>query len=181
MSEHHLETPEFPLESSGEIDGPAYRQAYEIGCGALVIRSTDGGHAVCLKLDRIGKEYVHHYLIVLDPMPEGEMALVYVDPEDKLFDCFATLAFDAGEGIDPAAVPLETGSAFENKDGCFIKLKDDPKAQKMLCYAEPATGLVRIRQERKVTRVHPHWTAKAKIDDEVIELSDLLKRFAGQL
>ena len=181
MSEHHLETPEFPLQASEEVDGPAYRQAYEIGCGALVIRSTDDGQAVCLKLDRIGKEYVHHYLVVLDPKPEGDMELVYVDPEDKLFDCFATLEFGIGEGKDPAAAAIEPGCAFENKDGCFIKLKDDPKTQKMLCYAEPATGLVRIRQERKVQRVHPDWTAKARINDEVLALSDLLKRFADQL
>ena len=178
MSKNHLETPEFPLESSGDVDGPSHRQAHEIGCGAVVIRSTEDGHAVCLKLDRIGKEYVHHYLIVLDPKPEGEMELVYVDPEDKLFDCFATLEFDVGEAED---VPPEAGHAFENKDGHFIKLLDDPKTQKMLCYAEPATGLVRIRQERKIKSVHPNWTAKAKIKEEVLELAELLERFADEL
>jgi len=174
----HFETPEFPLESSGDIDGPAHRQAHEIGCGAVVIRSTEDGHAVCLKLDRIGKEYIHHYVIVLDPKPEGELELVYVDPEEKLFDCFATLDLDLG---DAEAVSPEAGDAFENKDGHFIKVLDDPKSQKLFGFVEPATGLVRIRQERNLKNVHPNWTAKAKIKDEVIELAHLLERFAADL
>ena len=178
MSTNHLETPDFPLSASEGVDGPGYRQAHEIGCGAVVIRQTDDGHAVCLKLDRIGKEYIHHYLIVLDPKPEGDLELVYVDPEDQLFDCFATLEFDPGA---PEAVAAEPGHAFANKDGHFIKLLDDPKTQKMLCYADPATGLVRIRQERKVKSVHPNWTAKAKLKDEVLEMAALLERFADQL
>ena|GEM_PF-1032472 len=178
MSNNHLETPDFPLESSGDVDGPAHRQAHEIGCGAVVIRSTDDGHAVCLKLDRIGKEYIHHYVIVLDPKPTGDMELVYVDPEEKLFDCFATLDLDMGEAQDVAPEP---GHAFENKDGHFIKLMDDPKTQKMFCFAEPATGLVRIRQERKLKSVHPNWKARAKLKDEIVELAHLLEHFAAEL
>jgi len=174
----HFETPEFPLQSSGDTDGPAHRQAHEIGCGALVIRSTEDGHAVCMKLDRIGKEYIHHYVVVLDPNPQGKMELVYVDPEEKLFDCFATLDLEMGEACDAAP---EVGHAFENKDGHFIKVLDDPKAQKLFSFVEPATGLVRIRQERKLKSVHPDWKARAKFKDEVLELADLLTRFAKQL
>lgn len=172
------DAPEFPLHASGDADGPTHRQAHEIGCGALVIRSTEDGHAVCLKLDRIGKEYIHHYVLVLDPKPQGDMELVYVDPEERLFDCFATLDFDMGNAAD--AEP-EAGHAFENKDGRFIKVKDDPKAQKMFSFVEPSTGLVRIRQERHVKSVHPDWTARAKIKDEILDLTELLKRFAAQL
>lgn len=174
----HFETPKFPLESSGDVDGPAHRQAHEIGCGAVVIRSTEDGHAVCMKLDRIGKEYIHHYVIVLDPKPEGEMELIYVDPEERLFDCFATLDLKLGEARDIAP---EVGHAFENKDGHFIKVLDDPKSQKMFGFVEPATGLVRLRQERKLKSVHPDWEARAKFKDEVLELADLLKRFAEEL
>jgi len=177
-SNSHLDTPDFPLTASEDVDGPSHRQAHEIGCGAIVIRSTDDGHAVCLKLDRIGKEYIHHYLIVLDPKPAGNLELVYVDPEEKLFDCFATFEFEPGAAVD---VEPEPGHAFENKDGHFIKVLDDPKTQKLFGFVEPATGLVRIRQERKLKSVHPDWTAKAKIKDEVLELADLLKRFADQL
>ena len=158
--------------------GPAHRPAHEIGCGAVVIRSTDDGHTVCLKLDRIGKEYIHHYVIELDPRPEGEMELVYVDPEDHLFDCFATLDLDLGEAQDGAP---EVGHAFENKDGHFIKVLEDPKSQKMFGFVEPATGLVRLRQERKLKCVHPDWKARAKLKDEVLELAELLKRFAQKL
>jgi len=181
MSNNHLETPDFPLQSSGEIDGPSHRQAHEIGCGAVVIRSTQDGHTVCLKLDRIGKEYIHHYVIVLDPKPMGEMELVYVDPEEKLFDCFATLELEFGTAENPTNTPPEPGHAFENKDGHFIKVLDDPKTQKMFCFVEPATGLVRIRQERKLKSVHPNWTAKAKLKDDVLELAELLERFASKL
>ena len=51
----------------------------------------------------------------------------------------------------------------------------------MFCFIEPATGLVRIRQDRNVKAVHPNWTARAKIDDDVIDLAALLERFAQQL
>ena len=172
------QAPEFPLRSGTDEDGPAHRQAHEIGCGALVIRSTADGHAVCLKLDRIGKEYIHHYVIVLDPKPIGQMELVYIDPEERLFDCFATLDWELGEANEQAP---EVGHAFENKDGQFIKVLDDPKAQKLFGFVEPATGLVRIRQERNLKSVHPHWKARAKVKDEILELAELLARFADQL
>lgn len=173
------DAPEFPLTPTEDAgDGPCHRQAFEIGGGALVIRSTDDGHAVCLKLDRVGKEYIHHYLLVLDPQPEGDLELVYVDPEEKLFDCFATLDLDLGEAEN---VEPQPGHAFENKDGQFIMALDDPKTQKMHGFAEPASGLVRIRQNRKVKAVHPNWRARAKIQDDILELSDLLERFAKDI
>lgn len=178
MSNNHLQTPDFPLHTSEGVNGPSHRQAHEIGCGAVVIRSTEDGHTVCLKLDRIGKEYIHHYVIELAPKPQGHMELVYVDPEEPLFDCFATLEIQLGAQED---VPPEPGHAFENNDGHFIKVMDDPKAQKMFCFVEPATGLVRIRQERKLKAVHPNWSARAKIDEEVLELNELLDRFSAQL
>lgn len=170
--------PELPLRSGTDADGPAHRQAHEIGCGALVIRSTADGHAVCLKLDRIGKEYIHHYVIVLAPKPVGQMGLVYIDPEERLFDCFATLDWELGEANGQTP---EVGHAFANKDGQFIKVLDDPKAQKLFGFVEPATGLVRIRQERNLKSVHPHWKARARVKDEILELAELLARFADQL
>lgn len=178
MSNNHLQTPDFPLIPSADTDGPSHRQAHEIGCGAVVIRSTEDGHTVCLKLDRIGKEYIHHYVIVLNPRPAGEMELIYVDPEEKLFDCFATLELDFGSAQDIAP---EVGHAFENKDGHFIKVLDDPHSQKMFGFVEPATGLVRLRQERKLKSVHPNWSAKAKFKEEILDLADLLERFTKDL
>ncbi|MBF0248312.1 MAG: hypothetical protein HQL36_09630, partial [Alphaproteobacteria bacterium] len=156
------------------------RPAFEIGGGSVVIRSSADGHVVCLKLDRMGKEYVHHYVIELDPRPTGHMELLYVDPDEELFDCFATIEMDYGHanGADEA---VEAGHAFENKDGHFIKVMDDPKTQKMFGFVEPSSGQVRIRQERKLKGVHKDWTARARIKDEIVELADLLKRFADQL
>lgn len=174
----HFETPEFPLESSGDTDGPSHRQAHEIGCGALVIRTTQDGHAVCLKLDRIGKDYIHHYVVVLDPHPTSALELLYVDPEEKLFDCFATLDLELGPAQDIAP---EVGHVFENQAGHFIKALDDPKSQKMFGFVETATGLVRLRQERKIARVHPDWKARAVLKDEVVELADMLIHFAEKL
>ena len=181
MTASHLETPEFPLTPSEDADGPSHRQAYEIGCGAVVIRVTEDGPVVCMKLDRIGKEYVHHYLIVLDPKPEADLELLYIDPEERLFDCYATLEFEPGEAVDPATTEPQPGHAFENKDGHFIKVLDDPKTQKLYGFVDPATGLVRIRQERKLKGVHPNWSARAKIEDEVVDLQELLERFGDKL
>lgn len=175
----HLETPDFPLQSSGDVNGPAHRQAHEIGCGAVVIRTTqDGGRTVCLKLTRIGKEYLHHYVLALDPRPQGPLALTYVDPEEQLFDCFATLEIDFGQSADVAAEP---GHAIESKDGFFIKVLDVPKSQKMYGFIDPATGEMRARQERSLKNVHPDWSARAKMKDEVIDLAHLLERFAADL
>jgi len=174
----HLDTPDFPLQSSGAADGPCHRQAHEIGCGAVVIRSTIDSHTVCLKLDRIGKEYIHHYVIDLNAQPQNAMQLIYVDPEELLFDCLATLDFKLGTAEDIAP---DVGHAFENKDGYFLKILDDPKAQKMLCFADLGTGLVRIRQDRKLKSVHPNWTARANFNGEVIDLAQILDHFADQL
>lgn len=179
---NHLETPDFPLHSSGDVDGPAHRQAHEIGCGAVVIRTTrddDGNrHTVCLKLNRIGKEYLHHYVVALDSTSKDALALVYIDPEELLFDCFATLELDLGDSADVVPQP---GHAFENKDGHFIKVLDDPKSQKMFGFVEPASGLVKLRQERNLKSVHPNWTARAKLKDEIVELTHLLERFTAEL
>ena len=176
----HLETPEFPLNETEGGDGPGPRMAHEIGCGAVVIRTTADGPVVCLKLDRIGKEYIHHYLIPLHPRPSVNLELIYIDPEDMLFDCFATMDISYGDALPGQTIP-EAGQAFENDKGFFIKALDDPQTQKMFGFVDPATGLVCIRQERKIKAIHPDWDAKAKIGDEVIEFSELLKRFEGQL
>ena len=165
-------------DTSPDQHGPSHRPASEIGCGAIVIRSTQDGHTVCLKLDRIGKEYIHHYVIELDPRSDDDMKLVYVDPDDNLFDCFATLDLELGEPTEGAP---EVGHAFENKDGHFIKVMDDPKSQKMFGFVEPATGLVRLRQERKLKCVHKDWVARALLKNEVLELAHLLERFAAKL
>lgn len=158
--------------------GPGPRPAYEIGCGAVVIRTRGGGPAVCLKLDRIGKEYVHHYVIALEPATLGGMELIYVDPEEELFDCFATLEWDYGPSSEGAP---DVGHAFENRDGHFLKVIEDPKSQKMFGFVEPATGLVRLRQERHLKGVHKDWKARAKLKEEVLELAELLERFAAKL
>ncbi len=176
----HLETPKFPLNSTDDTDGPSHRMAHEIGSGAVVIRTEGGKHTVCVKLDRICKEYIHHYLIPLDPRPSINLELIYVDPEDLLFDCFATVEYDYGDADATQTVP-EPGHAFENKNGFFIKVLDDPKTQKMFGFVDPTTGLVRIRQERKLKAIHPNWTTKAKVGEETVELAHLLERFAAQL
>ena len=177
----HLDTPEFPLSATEDaVDGPSHRQAHEIGPGAIVIRSTEDGHAVCLKLNRIGKEYIQHYVIVLDPHPEGDMELLYIDPEEKLFDCFATLEVKLGDAAGDEDKP-DVGHAFENKDGHFVKVLDDPKAQKLFGFVELNSGLVKARQERKVKTVHKDWKARARIQEDVLDLAELLIRFAKQL
>ena len=93
-------------------------------------------------------------------------------------DCEAEVELDyggAGGGVPGV------GHAFANPGGRFIKVIEDPKSQKMFGFVEPASGLVRLRQERKLEGVFPHWQARAKLKDEVLELAELLERFAEEL
>ncbi len=171
----HPQNPEFPLEAGAALTGPGYRKTHEIDRGAVVIHTGAAGRSVCLKLDRIGYDFLHHYVIALDSTSREAMELVYVDPEEMLFDCFATLELELGAAQQ--GVP-DVGHMFANAKGHFLKVKDSPKTQKMFGFIDLDSAMVRLRQERNLKSIHPEWRARARLGEEIVNLEDLLKRFA---
>lgn len=132
-------------------------KAYETPPGAAVVMAVDGVTVVCIKAERQGKEYVHHYVVPVDPSPGAETRLIYVDPEDDLHHGPERLEFslaeDAGDGARP-----QVGHVLRNAAGTFLKVIEDPKSQKMFAYIDLDSGAVKSRQERGVTSVHMNWS-----------------------
>jgi hypothetical protein len=154
----------------------------DIPCGNAVIVEEGGGTVVCLKAEREGKEYVHHYLIPLDPRRGPDLQLIYVDPEDEVVDCGCRVEIDPGEAVGGSDKPApEVGDALRNADGLFLKAIEDPKSQKMFAFidigAGPTLGQVRRRQERALTAVYPGWRATAADGDEVLTLESLRQAY----
>ncbi len=136
-----------------------------------------GDGTLYVKAERQGTEYIHHYLVQVDPVPGPGVALIYVDPDDLLIDCNARPAFglDAiGEGVEP-----DVGDIFVNPKGVFLKVIEDPKSQKMFAFIDIATGDVRRRQDRKISGVHVDWRIDALID--VDGTSHILSDLRGTL
>lgn len=159
-------------------------RSQEIPRGNVVIIEDGGETVVCLKAERQGKEYVHHYLIPLDPRRGPDLQLIYVDPEDEVVDCGCRVAIDPGPASDGAGPPApEVGDAFSNAAGLFLKVIEDPKSQKMFAFigidSGDALGQVRRRQERGLTAVYPHWRAAAADGDEAFSLESLRRTYGN--
>jgi len=136
------------------------RKAFEIQRGNAVIHVEDGDALVCLKAEREGKEYVHHYLVVLDPAPEAGHGMIYIDPDDEVVDCGYVFAYEMTEGEMRGATAAEradVGDVFQNAAGLFLKVTEDPKSQKMFAFVNIHSGEVMRRQERGVTKVFQEW------------------------
>ncbi len=136
-------------------------RADQIPCGHGVMRPGDD-KTLYIKTERQGTEYVHHYLVQIDPVPGENLALIYMDPEDLLIDCKARPAFgleQSGEASAPAV-----GDIFKNPGGIFLKVIEDPKSQKMFAFIDIETGDVRRRQERRISDVHVTWRIEGLID-----------------
>lgn len=137
-------------------------KAYETKRGAAVVMTIDGRTVVCIKAERQGKEYVHHYVVPVDPSPGAQTRLIYVDPEDDLHHrpgrLEFTLAAPAEDGGDVGVRP-DVGHVLRNAAGTFLKVIEDPKSQKMFAYVDLDSGAVKSRQERGVTSVHMNWSA----------------------
>ncbi len=132
-------------------------KAHETPPGAAVVMVVDGETVVCIKAERQGKEYVHHYVVPVDPSPGAETRLIYVDPEDDLRHRPGRLEFilaeDAGDGVQP-----DVGHVLRNAAGTFLKVIEDPKSQKMFAYVDLDSGAVKNRQERDVESVYMNWS-----------------------
>ncbi|MCP5367258.1 MAG: hypothetical protein H6907_20700 [Hyphomicrobiales bacterium] len=145
-------------------------RAGSVACGNAVVVERDGEFLICLKAERAGKEYVHHYAVPVDPGRAGELGMIYLDPEDALLDCGhpPCFALDAGESC-----PAEPGHIFENARGAFLKVVEDPKSQKMFAYVELSSGQLIRRQERGVAAVYRAWRITGLGRDGAITLEQV--------
>jgi len=130
--------------------------AYQVPRGHAVRRPDSD--ILYFKAERKGTDYIHHYLIQVTPAFEGELALVYIDPEEPLFDSGEMPVFHLESG-DAHQSP-DTGCMFSNTKGIYLKVADDPKAQKMFAYIDISTGEVCRRQERNIKEVFKGWSVK---------------------
>ena len=151
-----------------ETTAPEKKKAYEIPCGNAVIVPVGDGTALCMKAERMGKEYIHHYAVPLHPHPAAATALIYLDPEDEILDCRTTLTFTVG-GAEAGAAP-GVGDVFRSDKGTFMKVHEDPKSQKMFAYLNLETGEVMRRQERRLEAVYREWSAGGGESVTVVEL-----------
>lgn len=144
--------------------------------GTIVVTELEGVEVRCLKAQRIGRDYVHYYLVPLDPPPADprSLRLIYADPDSVL-----TVVRDAAIEIAPAepaepslsalAAPgsnhgVEVGDVFANQTGHFLKVFDTAKTERYHAYVDLASGLIRPRQERNVTGVF-RWRLATQSDE----------------
>ncbi|CAA7623639.1 hypothetical protein [Magnetospirillum sp. SS-4] len=118
--------------------------AHRVPPGSLVTATVDGRAVLCLKVERPGRDYINHYLVALTA-GRRDLALIYIDPDTPLAVAEGA-AIDLGEAS--GGYP-DIGDAFATPSGTFLKLRDEPKAQKTFAYVDLATGLVRPRMERQ--------------------------------
>ena len=131
------------------------KPAVAIPAGNAVLVHRDGACLVCLKAEREGKEYVHHYAVPLDPRPGPAHDMIYVDPEEELVDCGQPPAIALEGAAD--AMTAAPGDIFSTRRGTYIKVIEDPKSQKMFGYVDVATGRIERRREKGLTAVYHGW------------------------
>ena len=103
-------------DSSEQQQTPGHTQAMDVKPGNVVILITSDGPAAFIKTERIGKEYIHHYAVQIFPRVMAELGMVYLDPEDEVFDTALGATFQFG---DAAGQGAEAGHVLENAKGHF--------------------------------------------------------------
>jgi hypothetical protein len=127
--------------------------------GTIVAAELNGVEVRCLKAQRIGRDYVHYYLVPLDPAPEdlSGLRLIYADPEAVLKvvpDVAIEIApVAAADGKAPASVAVAVGEVLANGTGHYLKVFDTEKTERYHAYVDLGSGMIRLRQERNVTEV----------------------------
>ena len=156
------------------------KSAYDVPPGQIILRTGEaGGAEVCIKAERMGKEFVRHYLVPLSPIPEGGASLVYLDPEDEVATCEGVLRLTLGPARE---VPIDLGVAFVNGRGTYLKVDEHRRfhGHKALGYLDLASGDVRSRQEKAVKSIHPAWRLEAvDIDGRTVPIEALREAFAA--
>lgn len=132
--------------------------------GSVVVAELDGAEVTCLKAQRLGRDYVHYYLVPLDLAPDDRrsLKLIYMDP-----DAVVTVT-DGGIEIAPvAAAAAGVGDIFANGAGHYLKVFDTAKTERYHAYVDLSTGEVRLRQERNVAAVYT-WRLAMEPDEEPV-------------
>ena len=135
---------------------PSKRIACEIPCGRAVNLpgDMDPGN-IYMKVERKGADYIHHYLVQISPLKSIGLAMIYVDPEVTLIDRGVIPTFEL---LNSEAIKKpQIGHIFENDNGTFLKVKEDPKSLKMYAFINIASGEVKRRQERNINTVYDTW------------------------
>ena len=135
------------------------KMAYEVPCGHAVLIGDGADSVFCIKVEREGRDFVHHYVVPLDPMPAGPLTLVYVDPEDSLVDCGGHVAFTFGRRHEADRPAPAAGDVIETPAGVFLMVNDLPSSRKLYGFVDLSSGDLRRRQDRKVTAVYDGWEA----------------------
>ncbi len=123
------------------------RPAWEVPGGRLVAAEIAGRAVLCLKAQRQARDYVNHYLVALDPLPDGgraAMALHYVDPDTPVEERANALDLDAAAGAEAAV-----GDVLATASGRFLKVFDTARAERHFAYVDLASGEIRPRRERR--------------------------------
>lgn len=120
--------------------------AFRVAAGQFVIAEVAGNQTICLKAERAGKDHVNHYLIPLDPLTDRrQLRLHYLDPEHEIGPVEGvSFAFDSLTEQTAA----EIGDVLSRDGALWLKLLDDPAAQRLYCYVELGSGQIRPRMER---------------------------------
>jgi len=121
--------------------------AFRVAAGQFVIAELDGKQTVCLKAERTGKDHVNHFLVPLDPVTEPrELRLHYLDPEQELRPAEG---FSFNVDAAPKQAAAEVGDVLSRDGALWLKVLDDPAAQRLYCYVGLACGQIRPRMERQ--------------------------------
>ncbi|MEO5372786.1 MAG: hypothetical protein H7840_00750 [Alphaproteobacteria bacterium] len=120
--------------------------------GGRLVRSPVAGRLVVgMKAVRIGKDFINHYFVPLDPPPDGSLTLVYVDYQASMEDCHSAFSLR----LDPVtdAMAPGVGQVLSNDSGRFLKIQDPIKGAMSLGYVDLLNGEIRRRQEHGITGV----------------------------
>ncbi|CAA7616449.1 hypothetical protein [Magnetospirillum sp. UT-4] len=127
------------------------KPAYAVAAGTFVALELDGRRSLCLKVERVGKEHINHFVVPLEPLDDRRQAcLVYVDPELPLTPVEG-VSFAFEDGAEETAP--DVGDIFLNPFGAVMKVLDGPKSQRLHAYVDVTTGQARARMERHIRRL----------------------------
>ena len=156
------------------------KKAFETRDANAVVLEAGDGPLVCLKTVRMGKDFIHHYLVPLQPLPAGELTLIYVDPEDELVDCGAGVVFTLGGAAAASGVRIEAGTVFANPKATFLKARDDARTDRAFAYVDIASGHVKFRQERTLATVYGEWRATIACETRSLSPAEVLEAWKGR-
>lgn len=128
------------------------RKAYEIAPRRAVL-TRDAG--LCMKAEQDGKDFIHHFLVPLDPRPAAPLQVIYVDPEEELLDCGGTITLALGAAAGEG--PIAHGEILRSDRGTFLKVKGDPRLAWVEAFIDMDSGMLKRRQGRHAAEIFRDW------------------------